>query len=150
MASDYSKITGQQEVSEDDFLQGLQQIVDHLSRQADNQRKQSEPWKDLWQASEKGLYATLRKAGDQMLSIGLTASDVIKERFGIPKLSEKMWWLILAMPYATKGLRNYIQKQEGPSCCVDKTWHLYEQAMVAEINKLRAREGTNGLQDSVS
>jgi len=125
--------------AQEDFGKALEDVFSHILKRADEERQQSEPWKNLFSASEQGLRGILSESRDQMRTTAMNTINVIKLKFGI-ECSNKLFGLIMALPYAMHKLGDAIRDQQGNSCCVDKAREVYYQEVLDEINKLKAEQ----------
>lgn len=128
------------DITPEDFNKELEGLFAAMMKRADEERKKSQPWKDLWAASEKGLQALLSDASEKMSDIVDDTIAVIRERFGAQftpdKPSTAIYNLIRAIPYVMPKLKSGIREEHGFSCCADKAREVYYQAVLAEIKKL--------------
>ena len=122
--------------TEETFNEALGEVINSMVNRFRKERQQSEPWKDLFKASEKGLLQLLSNANHQIGSIILDVSDMIEEKFNI-KVSKKLYDLIKALPFAMWELRTNIQNEDGSCCCADKARQIYYEEVLAEIKKLQ-------------
>ena len=90
----------------------------------------------MFAASERGLESLLSEASRDMERVILNVGSVIEKRFKI-KISNKLYSLLKALPYAMHGLRENITDKEGNGCCADKTRLIYYEEVLAEIKKLQ-------------
>lgn len=121
--------------AQEDFGQALEEVCSNLLKRADEERQQTEPWKNLFAASEQGLKGILSESKNQMMTIALNTTEVITQKFGI-RCSDKLFGLIKALPYAMSYAGDAIHDQQGLSCCVDKAREVYYQEVLEEIRKL--------------
>lgn len=117
------------------FGQALDDVCSSILKRADEERQQTQPWKDLFKASEEGLRGLLSESERQMTSIVLNTSKMITAKFGI-RCSNKLFRLIQALPYAMLCARDKIHEEQGLSCCADKARQVYYQEVMDEIKKL--------------
>lgn len=52
----------------------------------------------------------------------IAMSDVIKEKYGIQRMSDDLYWFIREFPVRLDKLSKEIERTEGHVCCVDKAW----------------------------
>lgn len=118
-----------------DFDKALSEVVDGILQRADEERQKSEPYKNLWEASEKNLTSLLSEACHQMDFVVIDTLEVIKKRFNISRISDEVYNLIKLLPFAMSILRENIKDKEGHSCCADKALEIYCQKLLEEIKK---------------
>lgn len=133
----------------EDFNTALTSVLDNIIERSREERKKSQPWEGLFSASENGLRALLTKADLDMTRIALSTCDIIRERFEINSISDKLWDLIKAIPFAMHYVEKDIYTTEGNSCCVDKTHKVYYEAVLAEINVIKEQEKTAYYKDVI-
>lgn len=122
------------------FHEALDAVCTSLAERADAERRKEKPWAELWEASEGGLRSLLSEAEHQMMGPVLNLCDIIKKRFGIKKVSGKLYDLLKALPLAMWDVRYYIEKTQGTSCCADKARQTYYEEVLAEINRIKGEE----------
>ena len=127
-------------VAQEEFGKALEDVFSHILQRADEERKQSEPWKQLFASSEKGLQGLLSEANNQMMKIALNTTHAIEEKFGI-KCTDKLFNLVKALPFAMNYVRDKIDDEQGMSCCADKARRVYYEEVLDEINKIKAKNG---------
>ncbi len=71
----------------EDFNAALESVLDGIVARSKEERKNSEPWANLWNASENGLRGLLSQADLEMMRIALNTCDIIKEKFVINQIS---------------------------------------------------------------
>lgn len=120
-----------------DFGNALKDVIGNILDRAEQERKASEPYKDLFKASENGLRGILSNASNQIDNIVLTTLTVIQEKFELPRVSDKLFRLIQVLSYASSLCEDNISHKEGFSCCVDKTNHIIYQEILEEIKKIK-------------
>lgn len=52
----------------------------------------------------------------------IAMADVIKEKYGIQRMSDDLYWFIREFPVRLDKLSKEIERTEGHVCCVDKAW----------------------------
>lgn len=124
----------------EDFNAALASVLDGIVARSKEERKSSEPWANLWNASENGLRGLLSQADLEMMRIALNTCDIIKEKFEINQISDELFDLIKALPFAMHYVEKEITAEEGFSCCVDKTRHVYYEKVLAAINAIKEQE----------
>lgn len=122
------------------LLEALENVCNSIVKRANEESKKSEPWKELFDASEQGLISLLNKADMQMMETVLSTATIITDKFGI-RCSDKLFDLLKALPFVMNRVTNEIEKQQGMSCCADKARRVYYEEVLSEIERLR--NGTN-------
>lgn len=103
--------------------EALKDVIDGIIALADKERKESEPYKNLFKKMNGvSLPVSLEAVTDEMTSAALNASAAFRNQ-GI-KLNNEAWRFLLALPITAHLLEKHIKETEGSACCVDKTWHL--------------------------
>lgn len=125
-----------------EFGNELENIFEHILKRADKERQESEPWKQLFEASEQGLRGILSEAKDQMMPIVLNTTRIIELKFGI-KCSNKLFNLVKALPYVMSHVSGAIHEQQGLSCCSDKARQVYYQEVMDEIKHLIEKQSVS-------
>ena len=125
------------------FGAAIADVCGNILARADAERKQSQPWKDLFTAgNEKGLQGILSSADHQMMSIALTTVKVIEEKFEI-QCTDKLFNLIKMLCFAMNYVEDVIHDQQGLSCCADKARRVYYEEVMAEIEFIKQKEAKN-------
>lgn len=124
-------------IAEDAFGKVLEEVCCGILQRAEHDRRQTDSWKNLWAASEHDLKGLLSEASDQTGSIILNLCSVIQERFGIKHLSDKLYNLLKALPFAMNHVRDKINDEQGLSCCADKARLVYYEEVLAEIQRIQ-------------
>lgn len=127
------------EEAQKEFGDALKSVCDNILKIADEERKKSEPWKQLFSKSEQGLSSILSKAEDQMMEIALNVATLISEKFNI-RCSDKLFDLIRAMPFALPYVEKGIEETQGFACCVDKANKVYYEEVLNEIHRLQEEQ----------
>lgn len=115
----------------------LDNVVSSLLFRAQEEREQSEPYQNLWEATDEGLRGLLSEAHHQMERVVLDVATVIQKKFNLPVLTDELYGLIMALPFAMHELREDIEKKDGRTCCADKTRHLYFKAVTEAIERAK-------------
>lgn len=97
----------------------FEKVITDLLAKASEERKKTEPYKDMFEASQHGLRGLLDDANSKMERIILDVAEVIEERTGA-NISKEMWVLLRCLPLIQDQLQSHISKTEGFSCCADK------------------------------
>ena len=133
-------------VKEEDFHEALTSVITSIADRADAEMRKEKPFAELWEASEGGLRSLLSEAEHQMMGPVFGLCDIIKQRFGIKKISGKLYDLLKALPFAEIKLhrmwkvREHIDDTQGMSCCMDKTREVYYQEVLEEINRIKGEQ----------
>jgi len=123
------------EDAQKEFGNSLETVFSALAKRFEEESSQTEPWKNLFKASDQGLKGILSEADMQMMRVVLNTTDVIKKKFGI-RMSNKLYNLIKALPFVMNRLKDTIREQQGLSCCADKAREVFYQEVMAEIKYL--------------
>lgn len=128
-------------ISDAEFGVALREVMVGLFGRAEVERRATEPWKDLFKASEDGLESLLSAAASQANIVIMSLADVIKTKFGIARVSPKLYGLLKALPFAMNELRDQIDEREGMTCCADKARYAYYLEVLAEIDRIKESQG---------
>lgn len=94
---------------------------------ADKERENSDAYKDLFEGSSD-IESLLRSTEHAMTDAVLSATSVLKKKFGYENISNEAYYLLLALPIMEHTLEKHIKNTQGRSCSVDKTYyHLANQ-----------------------
>lgn len=101
----------------------MEDIMNGIVKAADKDMKEhSIVYRDL-SASAKDDRQTIFDIYDLAVSDATIAmSQVIKEKYGIKRISDDLYGFIRDFPSRFHRLSRQIEKDEGPVCCVDKAW----------------------------
>lgn len=124
-------------ISDTEFGKALDQVLTGLVERSRAEAQKTEPWKQLFTASEQGLQGLLSEASHQCNSVILNLSDLIKQKFGLARISPRLYDLLKALPFAMNQLRDTIQDEQGLLCCADKARRAYYEEVLAEIERLK-------------
>jgi hypothetical protein len=127
-------------ITKESFHEALTAVVTSIADRADAEMQKEKPWAELWEASEGGLRSLLSEADHQMKGPVFALCDIIKKRFGIKKISGKLYDLFKALPFAMWEVREHISNTQGMSCCADKAREAYYQEVLEEINRIKGEE----------
>lgn len=107
----------------------LGEILTAMSNAFTNERKQQEPYKELFKAgsTHTGL---LRDLQFKMSQHVIDACGVYKERHGI-EINKNQYHVLLALPLLAKIAEQDAQKNEGSACCVDKAYYILSEQLIA-------------------
>lgn len=119
------------------FGKALEEVCNGILQRADAKRRETDAWKNLWAASEHDLRSLLSEADHQTGSIILALADVVQKRFGLKHLSDKLYNLLKALPFAMWNVRERINDTQGLSCCADKARQVYYEEVLAEIQRIQ-------------
>lgn len=120
-----------------EFGNALKDVFSFILKRAEDERKQTEPWKQLFVASEHGLAGILDNAEHQMMAPVLSLCDIIQEKFGIPRISDKLFQLLQALPFAMNAVTKSIEDTQGRACSADKARRVYYEEVLAEIELIK-------------
>ena len=121
---------------DEDFNKALEEVIGSIMERADAERAKEKPYQDMWAASEQGLKSLIDEAHNQCSHVIIGLCDVIKKKFNI-RMTNKLYDLLKALPFAWKKVEKTIIDKEGHSCCIDKTRFLYYQEVLAEIKRIQ-------------
>jgi hypothetical protein len=115
-------------MSEEENFNELKEVITGLAEHAAAERRKEQPYQDLFKASEQGLSGLLSEANHQMTHIALGLADVIQKKFGIKRMSDKLWKLIKAHPIQLlfKNMPGF----DGLVIYPPHSFHGYERAFV--------------------
>lgn len=125
----------------DDSTQALTDIMGGILRAADEERKKSESYKGLF--TEDTLDGLMRALDRKMIDSVLSATAVLKEKYGYEHVGDDAFYILLAMPFLANKLEKYIEKTEGSACCVDKTYFLLGSLVKAALEADPRNEKAN-------
>lgn len=93
----------------------------------EGEREQSEPFKEMFKAGSTftGLLRHLESVG---MGAALDASTVLEQKHGV-WVSRPVLEFLLALPYLSYKLEKHIERTEGVSCCVDKSFFLLSEEL---------------------
>jgi len=118
--------------AEEFSAEALKSLMEGIIGVAEKERKASASYKLLFKRSNS-MEGLLRNLEDEMTGHALNATTVLKEKYGYEKVSDEAYILLLALPFLEYNLVRYIQKTEGPSCCVDKAYYILEKAITQAL-----------------
>lgn len=106
--------------------QALESVIGGILKKADEARKNSESYKNLFALyKDGGLAKAIFQAEEDMHKIVMDLCVVIKESTGKGPDNE-LYDVMLALPLIFQLLRKDINDKEGMSCCADKMRHLVQ------------------------
>lgn len=123
-----------------EFMKGLKSVVTGIMDRARAEQRASEPWKALWEASEKGVERLLSDAADRTGETLGALADVIQERFGLKTIPPDLHTLIKALPYAMNEVGDRIKGEQGYRYSSDKKRHAYSLQVIDAIFRARDAE----------
>jgi hypothetical protein len=109
-------------LDEEKFKEAMTSVLTSLLARANKERAETEPYKELFAASEKGLEPFCRELERKFRSVVLDASQVLESK-GF-EVTNEVWDFLAAIPIISRRLEREISNQEGICCCVDKTFHI--------------------------
>ena len=118
------------------FGKALENVVSSILERSDAERRETQPWKNLFKASEGGLEGIIYEADHQLMAIVLSTAETISQKFGV-RCSNKLFNLVKALPFALNQVEDEIQNSQGFSCCADKARRVYGEEIMAEIHRLK-------------
>lgn len=109
----------------------LKNVLGALIGAADSERESDKKYQDLFKGSAD-LESLLRNTELAMTDAVLNATKVLKDKLGYERVPDEAFMLLLALPFLANRLEHYIEKSQGPACCVDKAYyHLAENLKAA-------------------
>lgn len=106
-----------------EFEDVLKKTLERLAKSAEDERRKSNPYKDLFSKSDT-CESLLREVEFKMTGIVLDACQVLKDKFGFKEIPQPVFDILQMLPFVETYLEKQIVKEEGISCCVDKVYHL--------------------------
>lgn len=118
----------EKEVSE----QTLKDVLDSLNDTITKERRESEPYKDLFKKSDDTA-EFLRVVNSKMMSVVLDGSQVLRDKYDM--CPNEVYSILKCLPFVTDYMKKRIEKEEGICCCVDKVYYLLSQKVKLELMK---------------
>lgn len=118
----------------DDFKNALKSVCDSLLSLADEERRKSEPYAKMFEASEHGIRGLLDEANNEMTRIILNVCSVLEERTGKP-VSNEVFAMLQCLPLCRDAVEEHIRNVDGYCCCVDKARELFSGFTYRELSK---------------
>ena len=106
-----------------DIKGNLESVVDAIVKEADKEREESEPYKELFGEHGESIEGLLRKTEHEMTKIVLNMCHVLKEKYKC-RVPDELFNIVLALPFVTNRLEKDIRDKEGMTYCVDKSYRL--------------------------
>ena len=113
----------------------LKTVLKGLAKFADDERKKSKPYKDMFSNHGDSIEGLLRKAEHEMMGVALNAMAVLREKYKINKISPEIWMLLTGLPLFADSLEKEIKGKEGIGCCVDKTYYTLSKMIIGQLKK---------------
>ena len=116
----------------------IKTVLDGIVGMADKEmREQSIAYRDLSAAAKDEPWYIFQVYDMAASDVTIAMYSVIKEKYGITRMSDELYWFIREFPVAIDKLSKKIEKEEGPACCVDKAWSrtLAEFHRLIELNR---------------
>ncbi len=115
-------------------IKPIKEIIDGLADLFTKERKESEPYKDMFSAVTGENYeGLLRKVESRIMEAVLDACIVIESKTG-KSAGNEVYEFLLALGYSARELENKIKQAEGTSCCVDKTYYILNKKLLELLN----------------
>jgi len=109
------------------FTESLKTVISNIYEMAKEERHKTQPYKDMFEASHKGLRGILDKANDAMMQVVFDTLDVLKEKDLMPPCTpddfkdyNKIYYALLMLPMLFNQAYYDIDNIEGMSCSKDK------------------------------
>ena len=112
----------------------LEDIMGGIVAAADKEMKQTVLYKELSANSSDGVGKILEIYDMASSEVSMTMTSVVKEKYGIKRMDDELYWFIREFPVAIDKLSKEIERTEGHVCCVDKAWSRH----LAKFNELVA------------
>jgi hypothetical protein len=109
-------------LDENSFKETMDMIFTSLLDKAAEERAETEPYKELFEASTHGLRSFVRELERKATSVTLDASQVLESK-GF-EVTNEIWDFLTLIPFFSRRLERAIMDKEGFGCCVDKTYHI--------------------------
>ncbi len=104
---------------EAEIKESIGNVLQALVARATEERRKSEPYKEMFEASEHGLRGAIDKASNEMMRVVLNLCEVIKERTG-KEVNNDLFFMLSGLPLFSQLIRKHIVDTEGNCCCADK------------------------------
>jgi len=115
-----------------EFEDALKRTLNRLSEHAENERRKSEPYKDLFSKSDD-CESLLRQVEFKMTGIVLDACQVLKDKFGFRDIPHPVFDVLQMLPFLETYLEKKIVREEGNTCCVDKVYYLLSKDILSRL-----------------
>lgn len=121
-----AKVEQKMDKDSEGFDNTLKAVLGGILKEADESRKNSESYKNLFALyKDGGLAKAIFQAEEDMHKIVMDLAGVIKDSTGKSPDNE-LYDVMLALPLVFRLLRKDINNKEGMSCCADKMRHLVQ------------------------
>ena len=120
-----------------EFEKSLKEVIDHMTSRFDRESMEDHPFKEMFEPSEQNLRILLSDTNREIGTIVSETCNIIKEKFGLASVSDRLYSLIKALPYASHRLREHIYSASGNCCVADKMRDIYYQEVLEEIERLQ-------------
>ena len=110
--------------------QTLKDVLDGLFDTITKERRESEPYKDLFKKSDD-IAEFLRDVDQKMMRVVLDATQVLRDKYGT--CPNEVYNILKCLPFVTNYMEKKIVKEEGMCCCVDKVYYLLSQKVKVEL-----------------
>ena len=117
--------------------QTLKEVLDSLNDTITKERRETEPYKDLFKKSDD-IVEFLRDMDDKMMGIILDGAQVLRDKYGT--CPNEVYSILKCLPFVTNYMEKRIVKEEGMCCCVDKVYYLLSQKVNLELMEARKVE----------
>jgi hypothetical protein len=111
----------------------LEKVIGGILDIADKERKASDSYKNLFEKSD-GLQGFISHLENEIVSIVLDGATVLQQKFGYKNINNDTYHFLLSLGLANNLLENKITKEEGTSCCVDKTHFILAKILRDKLN----------------
>ncbi|MCK4526304.1 hypothetical protein KAW18_02935 [candidate division WOR-3 bacterium] len=110
--------------------QTLKEVLDSLFDIITKERRESEPYKDLFKKSDDTT-EFLRDVNHKMMRVVLDATQVLRDKYGT--CPNEVYNILKCLPFVADYMKKKIEREEGICCCVDKVYYLLSQKIKLEL-----------------
>lgn len=107
--------------------EALKTVIQSLLGAADRERKSSEPYKAMFDASKDGLRGLLSHAHQAMEDTILNLFSALEELGIADGKRNELWDFLHMLPYVYRAVRSDISEKEGYVCEADKQRELIQK-----------------------
>lgn len=114
----------------------IENVIQGILEVADRERKQSEPYKDMFKKTEgKPFPVQLMQVKHEMMNVVFNYISILEEH-GY-KVSNEGFTFLYSLPLLSTVLEKDIREKEGYSCSVDKVYTLLHREFYKYIEKVK-------------
>lgn len=107
-------------------------VIDRLCKLADEKRKETDGYADMFEASEHGIRGLLSELNDKIMGLVLSACTVIEERTG-NSVDNELFAFLRGISLYWGELEKEICDKEGLCCSVDKVRELAKEYALSRL-----------------